>query len=576
MRTGDMEPKNKPGIYRRLSSRFLSISAMKIGRKLSLVLGLVVVILAGLSALALWGTETNDKLEADSIDRLGKCLLAEKVSSGITSAADQLGRMVLAKRMDEDSKNAVLEFEKDYMAALEEFKAGANTPKSIRHGADLTELAQTVKTANNTVMELLAAHKFDRALQQFEASAEARSEVRSKARQAELWQEQLLAENERKRKQTSTTIRSILVGGSIFSVAVAMWAGVLLSRGIARPLGEAVTHLEQVAAGDLSRHLAEDLVQRGDEIGVLARSIQSMSSSLRAMIHQISAQIAGLSSSSVALSSNATRMSHGSRGASSKVHAVASAVEELSSTVGFVASGMHQASANLEHVATATGEMTSTIGEIASNSEKARRVTDEANREAIAITDQIKQLGQAAHEIGRVTETITEISSQTNLLALNATIEAARAGAAGKGFAVVANEIKALAQQTATATEDIKSRISGVQSATATGIAEVGKVSQVIQEVSQIVCSIAAAIEQQSVTTRDISQNIVQASAGVAGANKRVSETSDASRGIVKQVSEVDRMAGEMAAESAEVQESATQLAAIAEQLTLAVGRFHV
>src|ERR1051326_2860504 len=188
---------------------------------------------------------------------------------------------------------------------------------------------------------------------------------------------------------------------------------------------------------------------------------------------------------------------------------------------------MHQASANLEHVATATGEMTSTIGEIASNSEKARRVTDEANREAIAITDQIKQLGQAAHEIGRVTETITEISSQTNLLALNATIEAARAGAAGKGFAVVANEIKALAQQTATATEDIKSGISGVQSATATGIAEVGKVSQVIQEVSQIVCSIAAAIEQQSVTTRDISQNIVQASAGVAGANKRVSETSD-------------------------------------------------
>ena len=90
----------------------------------------------------------------------------------------------------------------------------------------------------------------------------------------------------------------------------------------------------------------------------------------------------------------------------------------------------------------------------------------------------MNQLGAAAQEIGKVTETITEISSQTNLLALNATIEAARAGSAGKGFAVVANEIKELAQQTAAATEDIKGRIAGVQSSTAGGIAEIDKVSQ--------------------------------------------------------------------------------------------------
>jgi methyl-accepting chemotaxis protein len=92
-------------------------------------------------------------------------------------------------------------------------------------------------------------------------------------------------------------------------------------------------------------------------------------------------------------------------------------------------------------------------------------------------------------EIGKVTETISEISSQTNLLALNATIEAARAGAAGKGFAVVAGEIKALAQQTATATEDIKNRISGVQNSTSSGIAEIEKISRVIFEVSDIVGS---------------------------------------------------------------------------------------
>ena len=80
-------------------------------------------------------------------------------------------------------------------------------------------------------------------------------------------------------------------------------------------------------------------------------------------------------------------------------------------------------------------------------------------------------------DIGKVTETITEISAQTNLLALNATIEAARAGTAGKGFAVVANEIKELAKQTTAATEDIKSRIEGVQTSTALGISEIEEVT---------------------------------------------------------------------------------------------------
>src|ERR1017187_5300530 len=152
--------------------------------------------------------------------------------------------------------------------------------------------------------------------------------------------------------------------------------------------------------------------------------------------------------------------------------------------------------------------MTATIGEIASNSEKARRITEDATRQAARISEQMNQLGTAAQQIGKVTETITEISSQTNLLALNATIEAARAGSAGKGFAVVANEIKGLAQQTAAATEDIKGRIAGVQSSTAGGIAEIGKVTQVIREVSDIVSAIAAAIEEQATVTKDIARNI--------------------------------------------------------------------
>src|ERR1019366_8397648 len=191
------------------------------------------------------------------------------------------------------------------------------------------------------------------------------------------------------------------------------------------------------------------------------------------------------------LTASARQMSAGSE----KAQTVAAATEEMSANVTSVAAGMEQATTNLSNVAAATDEMTSTISEIAGNSEKARRITGDATRQATSITEQINQLGVAAREIGKVTETITEISAQTNLLALNATIEAARAGSAGKGFAVVANEIKALAQQTAAATEDIKGRVASVQSSTAGGIAEIEKISTVIHEVTEIVTSIATAIE---------------------------------------------------------------------------------
>jgi methyl-accepting chemotaxis protein len=161
------------------------------------------------------------------------------------------------------------------------------------------------------------------------------------------------------------------------------------------------------------------------------------------------------------------------------------------------------------------------------------------------------------------------------LLALNATIEAARAGTAGKGFAVVATEIKALAQQTAAATEDIKGRIAGVQSATAGGITEIGKVSQVIQEVSAIVASIAAAIEEQATATKDIARSVAEASVGVTDSNSRVSQTSQVSREIAKDIVGVDHAAGEMASGSDHVRSSAGELSAVAETLRVTVARFH-
>ena len=132
-----------------------------------------------------------------------------------------------------------------------------------------------------------------------------------------------------------------------------------------------------------------------------------------------------------------------------------------------VASASEEASTNVQSVASATEEMTSSVNEISRQVQESSRIAGEAVKQAQKTDARINELSQAAGRIGDVVKLITAIAEQTNLLALNATIEAARAGEAGRGFAVVASEVKALAAQTAKATEEIGTQIAGMQAATA-------------------------------------------------------------------------------------------------------------
>jgi methyl-accepting chemotaxis protein len=309
-----------------------------------------------------------------------------------------------------------------------------------------------------------------------------------------------------------------------------------------------------------------------DEIG--QEKFNTMAANLRQVIHEISDSVQVLSTTSEALSTSSGEMTVGSREASNKAQTVTAAAERMSSAATAVAQGMGQTTGRLAEVASATDEMTATIGEIARNSEKARQVTDEATQRASEVTAQMNQLGQSVQEIGKITETITEISAQTNLLALNATIEAARAGAAGKGFSVVANEIKALARQTAAATEDIKARISGLQTSTAGGINEIKRVSQIIGEVSDIVSTIAVAIEEQSMVTRGIAQHITEAAMGMKDANDRVTQTSQVSGEITRDIFSVNTISGEIARNSERLLINSGEISKVAGELKIGMQGF--
>jgi methyl-accepting chemotaxis protein len=169
-------------------------------------------------------------------------------------------------------------------------------------------------------------------------------------------------------------------------------------------------------------------------------------------------------------------------------------------------------------------ELAHTISEVGSNAAQSSHLANEAVSEATKTNATIDELAAVASEIGKVTGLINAIASQTNLLALNATIEAARAGDAGRGFAIVAQEVKALAGQTAAATDEIGRRIEAMQSATSRSVEAIAAISGTIRELDLFSARIAAAVEQQAVAAHEIAGNANAAASSVGKVNGAVVE----------------------------------------------------
>jgi len=371
----------------------------------------------------------------------------------------------------------------------------------------------------------------------------------------------------------SGQMQSLIVIIFAVSLIIGLALSFIISRMIVTILKQAVNFSENMAKGDFSKKLN---LKRTDEFGSLARSLDEMSTKIGEIIGNMSDEVVTLSSTSNELSEISQNMTAGAEQVASHSTSVAAATEEMSSNMNTVAAASEQASTNVNIVATASEEVSSSIDEVAGKTKEAREITHDAVNLAGSSQEKVDTLGNAADEISKVTEVITEISEQTNLLALNATIEAARAGEAGKGFAVVANEIKELARQTADATGEIRAKIESIQYSTGETVTEIRQITEVIHKVDAIVADIAISVDEQSATTSEISENVLQAAQGIGEVNENVAQSSAVADSVAQDITDVSQSATELAQNGSEVETSSKELQTVANSLQTMILQFKI
>ncbi len=364
----------------------------------------------------------------------------------------------------------------------------------------------------------------------------------------------------------------------ITTLIISILAGIILlfiSKVVIRPLRHVIEGLKDVVEGegDLTKRIQ---VTSKDEVADLASWFNRFIEKIQTIITEVTKNSRTLTDSARELTELARKMSSFAQSTSERSSKMAESGSKMEQNISSVAEVTKEASGDINSVASAAEEMHMTINNVAESTGRASQITGDAVSQASLALEQVGKLREAATEIGVVIDTISDISDQVNLLALNATIEAARAGEAGKGFAVVANEIKELAKQTAAATGEIRDRITGIQDSTGMTAEKIDETTAIVNTINEIVTTIAIAVEEQSVVTKEIAGNVANVSTGVGDINEKMGISHDAVTNINKEIINVDTAATEMSVNCESVNASSNSLLALAEKLDELVGQFKV
>ncbi len=356
-----------------------------------------------------------------------------------------------------------------------------------------------------------------------------------------------------------------LLGLAILGIAVISGSiAWMIGRSISRPLGQLGARMRALADGSLEGDIPG--VGRGDEIGAMAATVQifkdnalrirglekaEAETQARAAAERRAAMesIAGDFERSVTgIVRSVSTAAAGMQTTAQSMTATASDASARAKTVG---AASQSASDNVGTVAAAAEELSSSVTEISRQVTRSSEIASKAVGDAERTNATVQALSTGAEKIGEVVKLIHSIAAQTNLLALNATIEAARAGDSGRGFAVVASEVKALANQTAKATEEISAQVAAMQASTSDAVVSIGGITETIAQMSEITVSISAAIDQQGNATREIARNIQSVAAGsneisthIGGVTTAAAATGTAAADVLSNARELDSQSG--------------------------------
>jgi len=559
-----------------------------VGTKVLGVVGFCLVLLVAVAGFSIWQmSQIGHEIEGIAERDLPLTGALTKVTTHQLEQAIYLERALRSSGVKEDAETAKAEFAEAFKKFTElaekvdhEIKEAEAIAKAAHDTADTQEARTLFEEVDTQLKKVEEEHKgFDKhALEAFEhvkagefgkamallPTIKKEEDELNHALEQMLYKVEGFTEHAAKvAEEHEKFALKVLIALSIGAiVAGLLFSWLLVRRAIVGPLSEIVAGLAALSSDDMSVELK---VHSDDEIGAVAKAYATFKETLKRAKEleavqaeqekkaaeerkRIMNEMADQFDASVgevigAVASAATELN-------TAAQSMAGISEETSSQATSVAAASEEATANVNAVAAASQEMSQSIDEINNQVTATSKTSQEAVEHTARTHEQMTALAGTTDKISEVIAMISDIAEQTNLLALNATIESARAGEAGKGFAVVASEVKALANETAKATEEISKQIEEVQSATHQSVTSIDDISKIISQLNEASGAIAAAMEEQGATTQEIARNVQEAASGTQEVSKNITGVTTASQEAGASASQVLSASEELSQQS--------------------------
>ena len=535
----------------------MKLDNVKIGRKLGIGFGILIFLMVILCALFIVNSQmTNSMLtRLISVDE-PKIKYANDMKDAVDSITRSVAVMPFATpEIVEEEKNSILILRPKYKEAVEKLEKLLETQEekdllkrfkdAVTQGAEL----------NNKIIQLVNDGKKQEAQILYMNETRQTTMLLVEAANNIIRNQQKLLEEKVKRlvSYSNKLLIIILIVGAV-SIIIGIFMSMKTTKSIKAPVEKAAEQLELMSKGDFTFSISQNAINRGDELGVIARAMDALNTNLKNVFNEIITSVHSLTSSATQLSSIAEEMSRTAESSSSRANSVATASEEMSQTVVDVAKN----TASIAESAKRAVDTAQHGNSIVEKSVSEVREIDETVNESAKF---VKSLGERSVHIGEIVSVINDIADQTNLLALNAAIEAARAGEQGRGFAVVADEVRKLAERTAQATSEIEDMIKAIQNEVTKAVDIMDSATTKVQsgvelttqagdalkaivkssdELQLMVQQIASATEEMSATSEQISKEIVDIANASRDTTASSQETAQAAVGLSRIATKLD------------------------------------